>query len=92
MEDIFLQKRLLELAERSYKCSQYFFTGFLSSADISVLHDALGKSKHTYTLWGGSDACERKMARFGTVEAIGYEVPFPIEILHIENAKGARRS
>lgn len=84
MEDIFLQKRLLELAERSYKCSQYFFTGFLSSADISVLHDALGKSKHTYTLWGGSDACERKMARFGTVEAIGYEVPFPIEILHIE--------
>lgn len=84
MEDIFLQKRLLELAERSYKCSQYFFTGFLSGADISILHEALGKSKLTYTLWGGSESCERKMARFGDEETIGYEVPFPIEILHIE--------
>lgn len=84
MEDIFLQKRLLELAERSYKCSQYFFTGFLSSADISILHESLGKSKLTYTLWGGSESCERKMARFGDVESIGYEMEFPIEILHIE--------
>ena len=84
MEDIFLQKRLLELAERSYKCSQYFFTGFLSSADISILHEVLDKSKLTYTLWGGSESCERKMARFGDEESIGYELPFPIEILHIE--------
>lgn len=83
-EDVFLQKRLLELAERSYKCSQYFFTGFLSSADISLLHEAVGKSKLTYKLWGGSEACERKMARFGDEESIGYEVSFPIEILHIE--------
>ena len=83
-EDVFLQKRLLELAERSYKCSQYFFTGFLSSADISLLHEVVGKSKLTYKLWGGSEACERKMARFGDEESIGYEVSFPIEILHIE--------
>ena len=83
-EDVFLQKRLLELAERSYKCSQYFFTGFLSSADISLLHEVVDKAKLTYKLWGGSETCERKMARFGDEESIGYEMPFPIEIIHIE--------
>ena len=83
-EDVFLQKRLLELAERSYKCSQYFFTGFLSSADISLLHETIDRTKHAYQLWGGSETCERKMARFGDEESIGYEMPFPMEIIHIE--------
>ena len=28
-EEIFLQKRFAELADKSYKCNQYFFTDFL---------------------------------------------------------------
>ena len=48
------------------------------------MHETLSKSKLAYSLWGGSESCERKMARFGDEESIGYEMPFPIEILHIE--------
>ena len=83
-EEIYLQKRLIELAERSYKCSQYFFTGFLSATDISLLHETAREHKHKYELWGGSDSAERKMARFGEKELIGYEVEFPIVILCVE--------
>ena len=83
-EDVFLQKRLLELAERSYKCSQYFFTGFMSSADVSLLHEVVDNLNLAYKLWGGSESCERKMARFGDEASIGYDMPFPIVILHME--------
>lgn len=83
-EEIFLQKRLIELAERSYKCSQYFFSGFLSATDISLLHETVDKTGYVYNLWGGSEISERKMARFGDEAAVGYDMPFPIAILHIE--------
>ena len=83
-EEVFLQKRLLELAERSYKCSQYFFTGFMSSADVSLLHEVVDNLNRAYKLWGGSESCERKMARFGDEASIGYDMPFPIATLHIE--------
>lgn len=83
-EEIFLQKRLIELAERSYKCSQYFFSGFLSATDISLLHETLDKKGYVYNLWGGGDSCERRIARFGDEVAIGYDMPFPIVILHME--------
>ena len=82
-EELYLQKRLKELGERSYKCSQYFFTGFLSVSDISILHETCGTSGVKYTLWGGMENTERQMARFGDAESIGYEVPFPIVILRI---------
>ena len=83
-EEIFLQKRLIELAERSYKCSQYFFSGFLSATDISLLHETIDKTGYVYSLWGGGENCERRMARFGHEAAIGYDMPFPIAILRIE--------
>ena len=83
-EEIYLQKRLKELGERADKCSQYFFPGFLSASDISLLHDTCDKSGIKYTLWGGMQNTERQMARFGDTESMGYEVPFPIAILHIK--------
>ena len=83
-QEIYLQKRLKELGERSEKCSQYFFTGFLSVSDISLLHDTCDKSGIRYTLWGGMDNTERQMARFGDTESIGYEVPFPIVMLNVK--------
>ena len=83
-EELYLQKRLIELAERSYKCSQYFFTGFLSSTDISLLHETAREQKLNFMLWGGYENAERKMARFGDKELIGYELDFPISIVCIE--------
>ncbi len=83
-EEIYLQKRIIELAERSFKCSQYFFTGFLSATDISLLHETAKEHKLICKLWGGREDAERKMARFGDGESIGYEVDFPIAIICIE--------
>lgn len=83
-EEIYLQKRLKELGERSEQCSRYFFTGFLSASEISLLHETCDKSGIRYTLWGGMENTERQMARFGDTDSIGYEVPFPIVILHVK--------
>ena len=83
-EELYFQNRIVELAERSYKCSQYFFTGFLSSTDISLLHETAREQKLNFMLWGGYENVERKMARFGDKELIGYELDFPISIVCIE--------
>ncbi len=83
-EELYLQKRFKELGEKSWTCSQFFFTGFLSVSDISLLHDTCDRSGIKYTLWGGADNTERQMARFGDVDSIGYEVSFPIVTLHVK--------
>ena len=83
-EELYFKNRFVELAERSYKCSQYFFTGFLSSTDISLLHETAREQKLNFMLWGGYENAERKMARFGDKELIGYELDFPISIVCIE--------
>ena len=83
-EELYFQNRIVELAERAYKCSQYFFTGFLSSTDISLLHETAREQKLNFMLWGGYENAERKMARFGDKELIGYELDFPISIVCIE--------
>lgn len=82
-EELYLQKRFKELGEKSWTCSQYFFTGFLSVSDISLLHDTCDRSGIKYTLWGGAENTERQIARFGDVDNIGYDVSFPIVILRI---------
>ena len=82
-EELYLQKRFKELGEKSWTCSQFFFTGFLSVSDISLLHDTCDRSGIKYTLWGGAENTERQIARFGDVDSIGYEVPFPIVILKV---------
>ncbi len=82
-EELYLQKRFKELGEKSWTCSQFFFTGFLSVSDISLLHDTCDRSGIKYTLWGGAENTERQIARFGYAENIGYEIPFPIIILKI---------
>ncbi len=83
-EEIYLQKRFKELGEKSWSSSQYYFTGFLSLADISLLHETCDRAGIRYTLWGGADEAERQMARFGDVDSIGYEMPFPIKLLSIK--------
>ena len=83
-EEIYLQKRFKELGDKSERCSQYFFTGFLSVSDISLLHETCDNKGIRYTLFGGMENTERQMARFGDTDSMGYEVPFPIVILHIK--------
>lgn len=82
-EELYLQKRFKELGEKSWTCSQFFFTGFLSVSDISLLHDTCDRNGIKYTLWGGAENTERQIVRFGDAASIGYEVPFPIVILKV---------
>ena len=78
------KKRIRELADKSYSSSQYFFTDFLTEAEIS---DALSLGKNAFasgiTIYGGYESAERRMLRFGSLEEFGYEEPFPIKVIKI---------
>lgn len=77
------QKRILELARRSYDRGIFEFTDFLGLSEQSDFFDAMKKEPYPYTLFGGTEGTERVMARFGDAEGLGYEVPFPITPLRI---------
>ena len=80
--DSFKRRRWEELQENSGKNGAFYFTEFLSPVEIS---DILSMCKsNEVTLFGGAPDTERKMARFGDPEELGYEVDFPIAILRIE--------
>lgn len=82
IEEQQLQKRFTELAEQSYQNGTYYFTDFLSSTDASLVYSVADDMD--FTLWGGADGCERVMIRFGNPEDLGYEIPFPIQLIKIE--------
>ncbi len=80
-----LKKRFLELADRAYNSGQYQFTGFLNLAETGVFLQAAREFPHVpFSLYGGAEDCERRMARLGSAEWMGYEEPFPIRCLCAE--------
>ena len=80
-----LQKRLQEMADKSYTQNMFTFTGFLGMAEQAEFWKIERQIAHVgYVLNGGREGAERQMVRFGKVEELGYEVPFPIRCLHIE--------
>ncbi len=84
-EEAQLKKRFLELADRAYTNYQYQFTGFLNLMETSLFLQSAREFPHVpYTLYGGTEDCERQMARIGSVELMGYEEPFPICCLKSE--------
>ncbi len=80
-----LQKRYMDLYERSYRGCHYTFTGFLNEAEFS---DLLVLKKEippdAYTAFGGYSSATRVMVRFGNAQELGYEEAFPIAVLKIE--------
>lgn len=84
MEEVSIKERFTELADRSYAGSTYTFTSFLSMAELSDFYEIESSLRYAHpTVWGGSEASERVMIRFGSPEELGYEEPFPIAILEI---------
>jgi len=79
--DQFFEKRVTELCENSRKNGTFYFTDFLSEAESSEVMRLF--SEKEVTLFGGAEETERKMARFGDPEELGYEIPFPIVLLRI---------
>lgn len=80
-----LKKRMYELYEKADRGAYFTFTNFLGLQEQSALNEIIPKlSRSSITLWGGADGAERIMVRFGNVEEIGYEAPFPIACVKIE--------
>lgn len=78
-----LKKRILEMANRSYNNSQYLFTNFLSSADLSDCVEILEKNGMSYHRFGGTEMAEREIIRFGNEEDFGYAEDYPISCVVI---------
>ena len=79
-----LRNRFRDLAEKSFRQGIYTFTGFLGLSEQDVFWQEAGKLSHAgYRLEGGCQAADRVVARFGSPEELGYEVPFPIVCVHI---------
>ncbi len=84
-EDIILQNRLRDLAERCHKNNMYTFTEFLSLSDAAVYYSIESELRYVKaTMFGGNDICERKILRFGSEEQLGYVEDFPIAVLCIK--------
>ena len=80
-----LKKRFKELYDKADRGGYFTFTDFLGLSEQSVLREALPlvRPRHM-TIFGGAEGAERVMVRFGNVEEIGYETPFPIVCIKIE--------
>lgn len=79
------QKRLLELANKSYQQNIYTFTGFLGLSEQDAAYQAERQLSYAgMTFFGGREGAERVVLRFGNPEAFGYEEEFPIALLKIE--------
>jgi RNA-binding protein YlmH len=83
-EEKLLGKRFIELAEASETQNRYTYTDFLGLAEIDIFHRTLHEIAHIpYVLFGGHELCERRMARFGNADELGYEEAFPISCLKL---------
>lgn len=83
-EEQLFRKRLLDLAEQSYRNSQYTFTSFLTPGEQDVFYQMQNELKGVEcTLFGGVEGCERQMLRFGGVDSLGYDMEFPVCCIEI---------
>lgn len=79
-----LKKRFRELGEKCYQKGQYTFTGFLSPSDMACFYEIERELSYVpYTVWGGSELCDRVMLRFGSEEELGYAEEFPITCIQV---------
>ncbi len=79
-----LNKRLLELADKSYNRGIYTYTPFLSLSEQQVLYEVQKEVAHAgFAMEGGAPICERKIIRFGNVENLGYVEEYPIVCVEI---------
>lgn len=84
-EVILLKKRFIELANKTYNNNIYTFTNFLTLAEQDIFFQIIKEISFVpYTMYGGTNDCERIMIRFGSEKMFGYEEEFPICCIVIE--------
>lgn len=86
-EEQLFRKRLLDLAEQSYRNCQYTHTAFLTQGEQEIYYQMLGELGNVESmLFGGVEGCERQVLRFGGTESLGYEMEFPICCIEVRPA------
>ncbi|MBQ4522554.1 MAG: DbpA RNA binding domain-containing protein [Lachnospiraceae bacterium] len=84
MEQEWLLKRIMDLAEKSYRNNLYTYTHFLNPEELSCfLAKKEDFASFAYQVFGGNENCERKMIGFGNPQELGYEGEFPIQLIKI---------
>ena len=82
--ELAINKRFEELAERAYRENGFVFTDFLDMSQLSAFYSVERELSYAGTLVsGGAEGCERCMIRFGSEDSCGYDIEFPIDLLHI---------
>ncbi len=76
-----LKNRYKELFNRSKNRGIYFYSDFLNTYEQTILYSEI---KYGYTLYGGYEDAERKIACFGDERDMGYPPAPPISIICIE--------
>lgn len=80
-----IEARLRDLAERSYKKSIYTYSAFLSVSEQESFFKLQRELKYASPeLFGGTADSERKLARFGSEESLGYSESYPISVLLVK--------
>ena len=81
----FLIKRLIELSDKAWQNSQYFFTDFLNETQLAVYHNIEKKlSPAGSSVYGGYEGAERCMVRLGSADAFGYDEEFPVKCVYVQ--------
>ena len=82
-----LQMHIRDLARQAESRGIYTFSAFLSPAELS---DILTRERELipvpYSIWGGSEAAERKLICFGSESWFGYPPPWPVSVIRIAPA------
>ncbi len=77
-----LEKRFAELSDRAGSRGIYFFSGFLTMAELGALQ-SMRRKLGSFSTFGGYEGAERQIACFGSEEELGYPPEFPISCVEI---------
>ncbi|MFI3212071.1 MAG: YlmH/Sll1252 family protein [Eubacteriales bacterium] len=84
-EEKLMQKRFLDLANRSFSQNMYTFSEFLSLADQTTLWSMKEELQFAvFSVFGGHEECERVMVRFGSCNQLGYVEEYPITCIEMK--------
>ena len=78
-----LKRRLCDIAERAYSRNAYTYSRFLSPMEQSVCNSLRNTFPVSCRLYGGNDACIRKIAVFGSTDEFGYDFEDPVRVIRI---------
>lgn len=81
------KNRLRDLADKSYQQDIFTYSNFLNMAEIDIYCQLERELSYAHpTLYGGHEAFERAILRFGDADASGYDPGFPVQCIYIKPA------